>query len=191
MKPTTFIFLGHINNVNMKKLILAAFTLVLGFSAVYGQDFLPATVEYKDGTKAELLFRYPYTNHTNFVVKQTKESKKEKILQKDVERVIFKGSEETGPRVLVMQGRKISGYTFKPVWMFEISKGTVTLYAVGGASIAGSVSTGTHTVTDIWYFVKREGETDATCLGTEFISGAIGIGEDKKFRRYASEYFSD
>jgi hypothetical protein len=68
--------------------------------------------------------------------------------------------------------------------------GPVTLYGQGGEM--GMMRAGApHSVTDITFYARRNTEEHASYLGVHITSGAIPIGYNKQFRKFAGKYFSD
>lgn len=174
----------------MKKLLTTTLAICLSFSVLLAQKYHPATLQMKDGSVREALMEFPPSHHKYFFVKSNEDAKKEKISEAEVEKVEFPDSENGSvyefARVHSVRMGRVSK---NPYWMLKVEDGPASLYLVGSSMMTGGANF--HKVTDMSYYVMREGEKGATWIGTEFVSGAIGLGVDKQFRKYSSEYFSD
>ena len=169
-----------------KQLLLSLLLVCFGLSG-YAQKFYPATLHYADGKTATYLVKVPLAG-AFVVAKADEKGKKEKISSDLLKQVAVDGEE----------GEKID-YHFLPLniagkvknkqWLQVLETGPVTLYGVGGSMMTTGPQR--HKVEDVTYYARRTKEEAATFLGLDFVSGAMGVGVDKQFRKYAGEYFSD
>lgn len=173
----------------MKKL----FTLFLFLNCFvlnsWGQKYLPATLHYTDGHSAKMLLRATPPSGKKVVARANKDAKKEKIASELLKQIVFE-VEDSEPVTYEIHSLHIAGRIRDKQWVQVMVSGPVTLYGQGGEM--GTMRAGAlHTVTDITFYARRNTEEHASYLGVQITSGAIPIGHNKQFRKFAGKYFSD
>lgn len=175
----------------MKKL----FGLILLFfiiTAARAQEFQPAKLQFSDGQEKTGLIKVSSIQEGKLIYKASLEAGREKISLNEVARVIV--NPEGAEPVEFVKEHAILPLTGKPLkdpmWVQVLVKGPATLYVRGGGMMTRSGGFH-HEVTDVMFYAKREGEAGASWVGMKFTSGAVGINENKNFRKYAGRYFAD
>lgn len=154
--------------------------------SVYAQKFYPATLYYKDGKTATYFVKVPLSG-PSVQAKAGEKGKKEKIDSELLKRVeVDVEGEKVDYHYLLMN---VAGRARNKQWLQVLEAGPVTLYGVGSSMMTTGPQR--HKVEEVTYYARRTKEEAATFLGLDFVSGAMGVGVDKQFRKYAGEYFSD
>lgn len=170
----------------MKKQLLLVMLLLCCSLSIYAQKFYPATLYYKDGKTATYFVKVPLSG-PSVQAKAGEKGKKEKIDSELLKRVeVDMEGEKVDYHYLLMN---VAGKARNMQWLQVLEAGPVTLYGVGSSMIMPG--TPRHKVEEVTYYARRTKEEAATFLGLDFVSGAMGVGVDKQFRKYAGEYFSD
>ncbi|WP_152425176.1 hypothetical protein [Nafulsella turpanensis] len=172
----------------MKRLFTLSFILFSCLSICNAQKYLPATLHYTDGSIVKMLLKATPPDGKKVTAKASEEANKEKIDSELLSKIIFE--EETGPVVYERHALNFGGRVKDKQWVQVLASGPATLYGQGGAM--GMMRAGfAHTVTDVTFFAKRTSEENPSFLGVHITSGAMPIGYNKQFRKFAGKYFSD
>ena len=173
----------------MKKLFTLFLLLGCAVLNTYAQKYLPATLHFTDGRTTQMLVKATPPAGNKVIVKADESAKKEKILSEQLSKIIFE-VEESDPVVYEQHPLTIAGRVRDKQWVQVLVSGPVSLYGQGGSM--GMMRGGMpHTVTDITFYARRNTEEHASFLGVHITSGAMPIGYNKQFRKFAGEYFSD
>lgn len=173
----------------MKKLFTLLLLLSCAILHASAQKYLPATVHFTDGRSVQMLVKARPPAGKKVTVRADKGAKKEKILSEQLRQIIFEVA-ESDPVVYEQHPLKLAGRLKDKQWVQVLVSGAVTLYGQGGSM--GMMRGGMpHTITDITFYARRPTEEHASCLGVHITSGAMPIGYNKQFRKFAGEYFSD
>lgn len=151
---------------------------------------MPAILEYSDGHTAKMLVKTEPPSGKYILAKADEDAKKEKIKSNLLERLIFEVEEEDDV-VYEQHSSKLIKKVRDKHWMQVVINGPVSLYITASSMSMTRGNAMMHTVNDVTYYARRTDEDYATYIGMDFTSGAMGIGVDKHFRKYAGEYFSD
>lgn len=178
----------------MKKLF-GLILLLFIIATARAEDFEPAKLQFADGKERTGLIKVSSIQEMKLVFKASEKADKEKISLDELSRVIIlpKGGEvvEFMPEYIInpASGKR----TKEPAWMQVLVKGPVTLYVKGSGMMVRTMTSGLHfkEVTDVMFYAKRAGEEGGTWVGMHFTSGAVGINENKTFRKHAGKYFAD
>lgn len=173
----------------MKKLFTLFLLLSCAVLNTYAQKYLPATLHFTDGRTAQMLVKATPPAGNQVFAKADERAKKEKIPSEQLSQIIF-DVEESDPVVYEQHPLNLAGRIKDKQWMQVLVNGPVTLYGQSGSM--GMMRGGMpHTVTDITFYARRKTEEHASFLGVHITSGAMPIGYNLQFRKFASEYFSD
>lgn len=123
------------------------------------------------------------------VVKANEDAKKEKIASELLKQIVFE-VEESDPVIYEMHSLDLAGRIRDKQWVQVMLNGPVTLYGQGG-EMSMMRAGAPHSVTDITFYARRNTEEHASFLGVHITSGAMPIGYNKQFRKFAGKYFSD
>jgi hypothetical protein len=189
------IFLGLLvsvlfrKKILMKKLCTLFLFLICCVVNSYGQKYLPATLHYNDGHSAKVLLRATPPSGKKVVAKASEDAKKEKIASELLKQIVFE-VEDSEPVIYEMHSLDLAGRIRDKQWVQVMASGAITLYGQGGEM--GMMRAGApHSVTDITFYARRNTEEHASYLGAHITPGAIPIGYNKQFRKFAGRYFSD
>ena len=171
----------------MRKQLLLLLLILCCSCYSYAQKFYPATLYFKDGKTAKYLVKTPLSGE--FVMAQAEEKGKKEKISSDLLKHVEEDVKDIGKVVSHYLPLNVAGKVKNTQWLQVLEEGSVTLYGLGGSMMTTGPQR--HKVEDITYYARRKNEEAATFLGLDFVSGAMGVGVDKQFRKYAGEYFSD
>lgn len=155
----------------------------------YAQKYLPATLHYTNGHTAKMLLKAAPPEGKSVTAKADEKAKKEKIASELLTKIVF-DVEDSDPVVYEQHSLDLAGRIRDKQWVQVLVNGPTFLYGQGGSM--GMMRAGMpHSVTDVTFYARRSTEVHASFLGVHITSGAMPIGYNKQFRKFAGKYFSD
>ncbi len=176
-------------------LILALTTLSVASKAqiIYTSNYntVSSTIILDDGTKINGKIDYPLNALENKVKLINDNNETLKIDKETISKIIC--STSTGPieyeNMEIYKGQIGSKIHKRRIILGTSMKGKVTLYFANRSVREFTGTNSSSTVSEIYYYVKRENEPAASLIHLEM--NIKSIGKNSIFRQYGKKYFSD